>query len=106
LAIIGLRGKAGHVQTVPVPDWVRCLLDEWMNAAGITGGRLFRRVSSAGKVWGEMVTEKLVWHVVKQRRSAWTSSHRTISDGVALGSVVPQGGDGLRSRGESDAGLA
>ena len=59
-AIIDLRGKAGHVQTVPVPDWVRCLLDEWMNAAGITGGRLFRRVSSAGKVWGEMVTEKLV----------------------------------------------
>jgi len=24
------------------------------------------RVSSAGKVWGERVTEKLVWHVVKQ----------------------------------------
>ena len=37
-----------------------------MKAAGITGGRLFRRVSSAGKAWGEMVTEKLVWHVVKE----------------------------------------
>ena len=24
------------------------------------------RVSSAGKVWGEAVTEKLVWHVVKE----------------------------------------
>src|SRR5580704_15090563 len=63
-AIIDLRGKAGHVRTVPVPDWVRGLLDEWMNAAGITGGRLFRRVSSSGKVWCERVTEKLVWHVV------------------------------------------
>ena len=35
-------------------------------AAGISGGRLFRRVSSAGKVWGERATEKLVWHVVKE----------------------------------------
>lgn len=34
-AIVDLRGKAGHVRTVPVPEWVRSLLDEWMNAAGI-----------------------------------------------------------------------
>ena len=37
-----------------------------MKAAGIASGRLFRRVSSADKVWGEGVTEKLVWHVVKE----------------------------------------
>jgi site-specific recombinase XerD len=29
-------------------------------------GRLFRRVSSAGRAWGEGVTEKAVWHVVKE----------------------------------------
>lgn len=52
-AIVDLRGKGGHVRTVPVPDWVRGLLDDWMKAAGITGGRLFRRVSSAGKVWAK-----------------------------------------------------
>ncbi|MFN7938350.1 MAG: site-specific integrase [Bryobacteraceae bacterium] len=65
-AIVDLRGKGGHVRTVPVPDWVHDLLDDWMKAAAITGGRLFRRVSSTGKAWGEMVTEKLVWHVVKE----------------------------------------
>jgi site-specific recombinase XerD len=65
-AIVDLRGKAGHVRTVPVPDWVQGLLDDWMKTAGIASGSLFRRVSSAGKVWGERVTEKLVWHVVKQ----------------------------------------
>jgi integrase len=27
---------------------------------------LFRRVSSAGLIWDEAVTEKLVWHVVKE----------------------------------------
>jgi site-specific recombinase XerD len=45
---------------------VRDLQDDWMKAAGITSGSLFLRVSSAGKVWGERVTEKLVWHVVKE----------------------------------------
>lgn len=35
-------------------------------SAGITTGSLFRRVSSADRVWGESVTEKLVWHVVKE----------------------------------------
>lgn len=64
-AIVDLRGKAGHIRTIPVPDWVHGLLEDWMKVAGIASGSLFRRVSSAGKVWGECVTEKLVWHVVR-----------------------------------------
>src|ERR1022692_2391308 len=65
-AIVDLSGKAGHVRTIPVPDWVHGLLDDWTKAAGIDAGKLFRRVSSAGRAWGEAVTEKLVWHVVKE----------------------------------------
>jgi len=65
-AIVDLRGKGGHVRTIPVPDWVHGLLDDWTRAARISAGSLFRRVSSAGRVWGEAVTEKLVWHVVKE----------------------------------------
>jgi site-specific recombinase XerD len=65
-AIVDLRGKAGHVRTIPVPDWVHSLVDDWTKAAEIKAGRLFRRVSSAGRVWGDGVTEKLVWHVVKE----------------------------------------
>src|SRR5258708_6803781 len=65
-AIVDLIGKAGHVRTIPVPDWVYGLLDDWTKAAGIDAGKLFRRVSSAGRAWGEAVTEKLVWHVVKE----------------------------------------
>jgi site-specific recombinase XerD len=65
-AIVDLSGKAGHIRTIPVPDWVHCLVDEWTKAAGIDAGKLFRRVSSAGRAWGDAVTEKLVWHVVKE----------------------------------------
>jgi hypothetical protein len=46
--------------------WVHGLLDDWTRAAGINDGSLFRRVSKAGRIWGEAVTEKLVWHVVKE----------------------------------------
>src|SRR6202166_4985722 len=65
-AIVNLSGKGGHVRTVPVPDWVYCELSTWMEAAGIKGGRVFRRVSSASKSWGDGVTERLAWHVVKE----------------------------------------
>jgi site-specific recombinase XerD len=41
-------------------------LTAWTTAAGVNAGSLFRRVSSSGRVWGEAVTEKLVWHVVKE----------------------------------------
>ena len=65
-AIVDLVGKGGHIRTVPVPDWVKTTIDEWLAAAAISAGRLFRCVCRAGKHWGDGVTERLVWHVVKQ----------------------------------------
>ncbi len=65
-AIVDLAGKGGHIRTIPVPDWVYSASNDWMQAAGIKTGKLFRKVSSADKPWGEGVTEKLVWHVVKE----------------------------------------
>jgi len=65
-AIVDLVGKGGHIRTVPVPEWVKATIDLWTTEAGISAGRLFRRVCRAGKPWGEGVTERVVWHVVKQ----------------------------------------
>jgi len=65
-AIVDLVGKGGHVRTVPVPDWVRSELDDWLDAAVIDRGRLFRRVNEVGRAWGEGITEKAVWHIVKE----------------------------------------
>jgi site-specific recombinase XerD len=64
-AVVDLVGKAGHMRTVPVPDWVKSELDEWLAAAAIVRGRLFRRVNKARRAWGEGLTEKAVWHIVK-----------------------------------------
>lgn len=65
-AIVDIVGKAGHTRTVPMPDWVKNVLDEWSNAAGLASGKVSRRVNRAGKTWGESMTEKVVWHVVRE----------------------------------------
>ena len=65
-AVVDLIGKGGHIRTVPMPDWVKQKLDVWLTGAGITSGRLFRRVNRAGRVWGASMTEKVVWHVVRE----------------------------------------
>jgi hypothetical protein len=44
---------------------VKQFLDEWFTAARITSGKLFRCVCRSGTVWGDGMTEKVVWHVVK-----------------------------------------
>jgi len=65
-AIVDLVGKGGHIRTVPVPDWVRAELDDWLAAAAIDRGRLFRRVNKVGRTWGDGMTVKAVWHIVKE----------------------------------------
>ena len=63
-AIVDLFGKGGHVRSVPVPDWVKQSVDDWTDAAGVQTGRVFRCVVRNGFVWGEGITEKVIWWVV------------------------------------------
>ena len=48
-----------------MPDWVKSAIDLWLESAGLSEGRVFRCVCRAGKTWGDGVTERVVWHVVK-----------------------------------------
>lgn len=65
-AIVDLFGKGGHIRSVPVPDWVKSVVDRWTTAAQIESGRLFRCVTKYGTVWGGKITEKVIWHVVRK----------------------------------------
>jgi integrase len=62
--IADLIGKGRYIRTVPVPIWAKSMVDEWTTAAGINGV-IFRRVSRMGKIWGDRITPKAIWHVVK-----------------------------------------
>jgi len=63
--IADLIGKGRHIRTVPVPVWAKRAVDEWTAAAGMNGGVVFRRVSRLGKIWGDRITPKAIWHIVK-----------------------------------------
>src|SRR5664280_3931576 len=84
--IADLKGKAGHIRTVPVPQWVKAAVDVWSTAAGIAKGTVFRSINKSGSVWGDGMTPKVLWEVVKEaaRRRASRNSRRTTYVGHAL----------------------
>ncbi len=63
--IADLIGKGKHIRTVPVPVRAKRAVDEWTTAAAINGGPIFRRINRLGKIWGDGITPKAIWHIVK-----------------------------------------
>jgi integrase len=63
--IADLVGKGGHVRTVPIPKWVKNAVDVWTAAAHITDGRIFRAINKAGRVWGDGMSPKVLWDIVR-----------------------------------------
>lgn len=63
--VADLVGKAGHVRTVPIPTWVKGAVDGWTQAANISGGRVFRAINKTGRVWGDGMSPKVLWDVVR-----------------------------------------
>lgn len=63
--IADLVGKSGHVRTVPIPWWVKSAVDVWTTAAGVTEGRVFRAINKAGRTWGDGMSPKVLWDVVR-----------------------------------------
>ena len=68
--IADLVGKGGHVRTVPMPSWVKAAVDAWTTAAGITEGSVFRAIDKRGRVWGDGMTAKVLWDVVRAAAAA------------------------------------
>jgi integrase len=64
--IADLIGKAGHIRTVPIPGWVKVAIDDWKEASGITEGVLFRSINRVGRVWGNGMTPKVIWGIVRE----------------------------------------
>ena len=63
--VADLIGKGKHIRTVPVPAWAKRAVDDWLKVAGAGAGPIFRRVNRLEKVWGDGITPKAIWHIVK-----------------------------------------
>jgi len=63
--IVDLLGKHGRVRTVPMPAWVKVATDAWTSPAGVTAGRVFRPVNRGDKLQGDVLSEKVVWQMLR-----------------------------------------
>ena len=76
-AIINLVGKRGRVRSVGIPPWVKIALDRWVEAAGVSDGRIFRALNKDGGLAGSVntkgggrtdgnLTPQAIYNVVKE----------------------------------------
>jgi integrase len=63
--IADLVGKSRHLRTVPISTWVKTAVDEWTVAAGISNGVVFRAINRVGCIWGNGMSPKVLWDVVR-----------------------------------------
>jgi integrase len=61
-----ITGKGGRFRSVAVPGWVKKAIDEWVKAAGITAGPIFRAVRKGGEMWGEGLSPGAVLQIVRE----------------------------------------
>ena len=61
-----LAGKGKRVRTVPIPSWVKDLVDRWLARASIASGPLFRSVNKGGRVGEDALTENAIWWIVRK----------------------------------------
>jgi len=62
--IVDIEGKGSRIRSVPMPAWAKRAVDDWIAAAGITGGKLFRAISQKGEI-GESLTAQAVYLLVR-----------------------------------------
>src|SRR5271154_1640394 len=63
--IVDLVGKHGRVRTVPMPNWVKVAIDTWTGPAGLADGHVFRSVNHGDRVQGKVLSEKVVWQMLR-----------------------------------------
>jgi integrase/recombinase XerD len=61
-----LAGKGSRLRTIPVPGWVKQMVNEWLTSAEIADGPVFRSLNKAGRVRDSRLSEDTVWTLVRE----------------------------------------
>jgi integrase len=61
-----LSGKGNRLRTVAVPAWVKVIIDDWLERAGLISGPVLRPLNKAGRVLKGRLSEDTVWHIVRE----------------------------------------
>jgi site-specific recombinase XerD len=63
--IVDLVGKGQRVRTVPMPSWTKSAIDDWLSAAAIPDGLIFRSVNRSGRTTGKSMAARAIFEVVQ-----------------------------------------
>jgi integrase len=66
--LLDIQGKGRRIRTVPVPLWVKRLVDRWLGESGIAAGPLFRPLRKGGALTPgtQPVSEDLIYTLVQR----------------------------------------
>jgi integrase len=67
--VVDLVGKHGRIRTVPMPAWAKAAIDNWVAAAGIGSGAIFRGVNKGDCVTGDALTAQGILRCVAKYSS-------------------------------------
>ena len=48
-----------------MPNWVKVAIDTWTEPAGVSDGHVYRSVNRGDKVQGDVLSEKVVWQMLR-----------------------------------------
>jgi len=69
-AIIDMIGKGNRVRTIPLPNWAKRAIDEWIETANISSGYVFRPINKGDTITGEKLTSQAIQNIVKEYAAA------------------------------------
>jgi site-specific recombinase XerD len=64
-AIVDLKGKGGRVRTVPMPGWAKVAIDHWMEATGLSSGRILHSINKGDRLTHAGMTPQSVFTTVQ-----------------------------------------
>ena len=62
--IIDLIGKRNKLRSVPVPNWAKAAIDQWIKIAVIIDGKVFLGINKGGRVYSTGITAQAIRDVV------------------------------------------
>ena len=63
-------GKGNRVRTIPLPNWAKRAIDEWIETANISSGYVFRPINKGDTITGEKLTSQAIQNIVKEYAAA------------------------------------
>lgn len=64
--VVDLAGKRNKLRSVPMPSFAKHAIDDWLSAASITAGPVFRPVNKGGRVGAGPMTAQAIYNAVNE----------------------------------------